>query len=206
MKKILLTVACVTGLLASRAGADVVGADRLLGIIVPGTPARVENELQMVNGLLNGWTGQAGYNGGWAANVSMGDNPNDLKPEIYTLKYITGTVIPKPANDAMLPGYKTDTPDSPSAPYTLNLGDWEYDWLLAKWGQDSAIYYIKGLGPEITITLAGTGWEYQTGRGLSHYTLFNRGERDYHVPDGGTTVLLMGLGLMGLGALRRRFA
>ena len=51
------------------------------------------------------------------------------------------------------------------------------DWVVAKWGQDSAVYYIGNLasGTEITLTLGGTGFDAK-GAGLSHYTLFN-GER-----------------------------
>lgn len=204
MKKALIVMACMIGLMALRASADIVGVDRLLGIIEPGTPASVENELQMVNGLIGGWTGQAGYNGGWAANVPMGDNPLDKNPvEIYTLKYSVDTVIPNPVNLAMLPGYDTPTPNEDADPYTINLGNWQYDWLLAKWGQDSAVYYIKGLGPEVTFSIAGTGWSAE-GHGLSGFTLFNRGERD--LPDGGATALLLGAGLIGLGILRRRLA
>lgn len=204
MKKVLPIVACVLAICSLRAGGTVIGADRLLGTVMPGTPSSIENELAMVNGLLEGWGGVAGYNDGAASGTVMGDNPYDMSVEQYTLKYSSGTLIPKPVPLATLPGYRKDTDNA-----TVDLGAFIYDWVLAKWGEDAAVYYIGDLKGSITLSLDGTGWA-STGHGLSHYTLFNAvrippdgGGGETPVPDGGTTVVLMGIGVLGIGFLRR---
>ncbi len=170
-----------------------VGANRVLGIIQPATPARESNERVMVNGLLEGWTGVPGYNGGASSGTVMGDNPNDPKTETYTLKFTGDTLIPAPPNAPLVRDndwYKVDTSDP-----VIDLGAFRYDWVLAKWGKNAEVYYIG----DLTGTIELTRVNLDKG-GLSHYTLFNRAA----VPDAGHTLALLGLGLMGLGYWARR--
>lgn len=201
MKKLIITTIAVASLaLSMAANAITIGANQLLGIIEPGTPANPANEQMMVNGLLEGWGSVAGYNDGAPSGTVMGDNPADQPPaEVYTLRYSVATVIPAAGSAplAQFPSVSVVTGNT-----TVNLGDYSYDWVLAKWGQDSAVYYIKDLTGLITLSLDGTGWSSQ-GHGLSGYSLFNVTKK---VPDGGTTALLMGIGLMGLGFLKRRLS
>ncbi|BCS36054.1 hypothetical protein TBR22_A52910 [Luteitalea sp. TBR-22] len=218
-KKMLSMAFAAAALMAlpTAAGAVTIGANQLLGIVEPGTPADADNEAVMINGLLNGWTDGSttvvGYNGGAASGTVMGNNPLDAQNETYTLKYSASTVIPDDPNapSASTPGYRTVTSNA-----TFNLGNFTYKWVVAKWGPDSAVYYIGNLAAntEVTLSLGGTGWTSQ-GHGLSHYTLFNRtpgstngggnggGDR---VPDGGTTSMLLGSALVGVAALRRRLS
>ena len=84
------------------ANALTIGANELLGIVVPGTPADEENEsgydqrparrlaargrprtfLAITTGRLSG--------------TVMGNNPSDPNNEVYTLKFSATTVIPAP--------------------------------------------------------------------------------------------------------------
>ncbi len=173
-----------------------VGANRVLGIIEPGTPANEANERNMVNGLLDGWDSVWGYNDGAASGTVLGDNPNDPnppdKPEKYTLKYTADTLIP--AAPAPLVNdndwYRVNSTNT-----VIDLGHFKYDWVLAKWGKNAEVYYIGDLTGEIQLQRIN----FSKG-GLSHYTLFNRTA----VPEAGQTVALLGLGLVGLGWYARR--
>jgi VPDSG-CTERM motif len=185
------------------ANALTIGADALLGIVVPGVPSNATNQMVMVNGLLEGWVSggveKRGFND-LNPDTVLGNNPLDPQSETYTLKFSGATVIPKPA-----PLATTKNPNVSTNNPTFNLGGFSYDWVAAKWGHDVAVYYIGNLAPgtDVTLSLDGTGFSAQ-GHGLSNYTLFNG--REVPVPDGGTTLTLLGCALLGLGVLRRKLS
>jgi VPDSG-CTERM motif len=85
---------------------------------------------------------------------------------------------------------------------TINLGTTGYQYLLAKYDGPNAgseVWDINGLLGIITIPANGlAGQNY----GLSGWTLFN-GVGGNDVPDGGSTVMLLGAALTGLGVARR---
>jgi hypothetical protein len=204
MKKIVALSFAVALMAPQSANALTIGADQLLGIIVPGVPSNATNQAVMVNGLLEGWvsgaTDKLGFNDGAPSGTVLGNNPFDPQSEAYTLKFSANTFIPKPG-----PLATTNNPNVSTNNPTFNLGGFTYDWVAAKWGHDVAVYYIGNLDPwiEVTLSLGGTGFSAQ-GHGLSNYTLFNG--REVPVPDGGTTLTLLGCALLGLGALCRRFS
>jgi hypothetical protein len=170
-----------------------VGADRVLGIVSPSEPANPNNEQIMVNGLLEGWGSVFGYNDGAASGTVLGDNPTDSQDEIYTLKFTNPTQIPAPPNAPLVRDndwYKVETSNP-----IIDLGGFRYDWVLAKWGKNAEVYYIGDLTGVIELSRVNL-----SKGGLSHYTLFNRTA----VPDAGSTVTLLGLGLLGLGWWARR--
>jgi hypothetical protein len=125
------------------------------------------------------------------AGVNLGDNPADPQTETYTLWEPDGLTLPAPLPSST--GTKTDTNNST---FTL-VGSWNY--LVAKFGQDSEAFWIGNLAPgEYTIpNLTGNT------NGISNYTLINGGTS---VPDGGTTALLLGAGLIVLSLAGRRFS
>lgn len=204
MKKILLSFAAAM-LVSQSANALTIGADELLGIIVPGVPSNEPNQEIMVNGLLEGWDAVLGYNDGAPTASVLGNNPNDPKSETYTLKFSASTVLPAPGSAPLATSYSGQVVTSNP---TFNLGASTYDWVLAKWGKDAAVYYIGNLaaGTEVTLSLGGTGFESQ-GHDLSNYILFNGTSVGVtEVPDGGSTAALLGSVLFGIGFLRRRFS
>lgn len=183
---------CLGGTLLGATGAQavIISNSRLLGTIVPGTPANPANETEMVRFLVaalnTGTSGAVAYPG---AGVSLGNNPDDPQTETYTLWAPTGLGLPAPLPAAT--GAQTVTGNT-----TINLGALQYDYIVAKFGQDAEAFWIGGLSGELTIP-------NYTGNtnGLSGYTLIN-GRTS--VPDGGATVALMGIALGGL-SLGRRF-
>lgn len=74
-----------------------------------------------------------------------------------------------------------------------------YSYLYAKYdGQNdlTQVWYVGDLGGEITIPFLGP-----EGHAMSHYTLFVAGGNG--VPDGGTTLMLLGMAFGSLGMARR---
>jgi hypothetical protein len=80
---------------------------------------------------------------------------------------------------------------------SLNLsgGGWQY--VLAKYNARSAgslVWYLENGSPDEVIVVPAT----INGKGVSHVSAYN------YVPDGGFTLMLLGLGIGGLALLRRK--
>jgi hypothetical protein len=90
---------------------------------------------------------------------------------------------------------------------SVDLGDGTlYSYLFAKYDGPNAgseVWYVGGISGVITIPADGlaTGKKY----GLSGWTLFGPGVTPPGVPDGGTTIMLLGAALGALGMARRFF-
>jgi hypothetical protein len=179
-------VATVVMATAMAASAATLTSANLLGTIVPGTPSDPANEATMINFLVNA------YNSNPAARV-LGDNIDDPQTEVYTLT--SGSSVPAgPLAQATMTG----SVEVITSNQTINLGAGGYMYVVAKYGNDSEVFYIGGMTGEITLANF-TGNQ----NGLSHYVLFNPAGTP-SVPDGGTTMALMGLGFCALGVARRR--
>ena len=85
---------------------------------------------------------------------------------------------------------------------TINLGSGLYSYLFAKYDGPNAgseVWYVGNLSGIITIPAFGLAGQHY---GLSGWTLFGPGGGG-QVPDGGTTVMLLGAALGALGMARR---
>ena len=83
---------------------------------------------------------------------------------------------------------------------SINLGTGLYGYLFAKYdgpNYGSEVWYVGNLSGVITIPATAGGY------GLSGWTLFGPGNGQ--VPDGGSTVALLGLALLGAAAFRSKF-
>ena len=81
---------------------------------------------------------------------------------------------------------------------SIDLGSGLYSYLLAKYdgpNYGAEVWFVGDSSGVITIPAFGGKY------GLSGWTLFGPGQTN--VPDGGTTVMLLGAGLSGLGLVRR---
>lgn len=186
MKQLSLRFAAVLALLvcASRLSADPIifelDGGELLGTIDHATPANATNAAAQVNYLVSY------YNVPTPNNTVLPDND-------YTLFRPAGA-------PAMLASVTLATTFAgPNVggvnPASINLGGFKYDYALFFQASDAWVYYIGNISPNDAIHWSGSA----SNPGLSHYYLFNRSEptpTQHRVPDGGTTVLLVGAGLL----------
>ena len=87
-----------------------------------------------------------------------------------------------------------DTGNDPSG--SVNVTGWTWLYVESD-GGDAHVWYVGDPDGPQTVPLNNVG-----GQGQSHYALYNPGT--VQVPDGGATLGLFGLGMLGLGCLRRR--
>jgi hypothetical protein len=173
---ILLVLAC-----AGKATALSFGDGRDLGQVLFGIPSGDADRTAYVNHLIDMAPGTSDSFSGQTFNRSLA-NPGPGFPNYP---------------DAVFALNGTST--------TINLGDGSlYSYLFAKYDGPNAgseVWYVGGIIGNITIPGFGlAGQNY----GLSGWTLFGPGGTP-HVPDGGATAALLGLGLVGLAGLRARF-
>ena len=188
MKKTLIILVCGLALSASNAQALAIGdADpRYLGSIDPATPSNPETAVDYILKL-------------FAMAVNTLDTtavPSPPQPDTFDRSDNQcagaggGSTIDA-CPTAVLGG--ADTGNDPSG--SVNVTGWT--WLYAKYGGDAHVWYVGDLTGLQTVPLNNVG-----GQGQSHYALYNPGT--VQVPDGGATLGLLGLGMLGLGYLRRR--
>jgi VPDSG-CTERM motif len=186
MKKTLLAIACglVMALTAATAqAAPLTTADNtFLGTADPGSPASPAFEIYFINFLLD-----------MPLNSTDSDDPPPSPPNTVYNFVRSGNACAGCADATATGAVQVDT----GGPVTLDVSN--YTYLLAKYGNVAYVWYVANL-TSVTVTSNLSGVQ----NGLSHYALFNPGT--VRTPDGGTTLGLLGLGLMGVGYLRRRLS
>ena len=167
-----------------------------LGTVDPGSPASPSDETDYLTALVNLYisSGSGTYTG-----VTVGSHTHDF---VVTL----GGALSLPT-DLVNSGQLSSTGSSTSITVALPTGSYAY--AMVKWGDTDEFYYITpSSGSPNSITLNNdTG----NGNGESHWDLWTGGDliidtRGGTVPDGGTTALLLGLGVTGLGLMRRKLS
>jgi len=173
-----IVVACASLGFASQASALTIGDTRDLGLVDPNHPADPNDSEGFVDILLS---------------QPLNSGPTHIGDNFYTRK----------GNDPLGGVY-------PAADFAAELSwtqdghvdlDGGYLYLLAKYDGPnfgSEVWYVSGLTGIQDIPLFGSGRKY----GISHIYVFNSDPTQ--VPDGGTTVVLLGAALMGLVGLRAR--
>ena len=158
-------------------------SDYLIGTVDPGSPsdqvvelARLETLIQMYN---------TGIPNPYAINISG-----------HTYTWDVGFQVPAPELPEVT-GYGSQVPVSGGLfSFDLGLGS---DYTMVKWGNTAAYYWTQGFEGMVEFD---NDIIFNTGNGNplggSHVVQFNR------VPDGGITLMLLGLGITGLAVLRRR--
>jgi hypothetical protein len=149
--------------------------------------------------------------------IVLGAEPSDPSDETVRLQVFislsSGGSIVFP-DDATylptLPGPGTPTPLPGPASFgekitTTTLPATSYTYLMAKFGPDAVYYYLGGQTGSIDSLFIPPNLGIN-GNGLSHISLFNRIGGGASVPDGGTTIALLGGAVWCLAILRRRFA
>ena len=187
MKKTLLAIACGLAMALTAATAQAAplttAQAEFLGTADPGSPASPAFEIYFINFLLD-------------MPLSSTDSDNPLpNPPNTVYNFVRSGNACAACPDATATGAVQVDTGGPVV--DLNVSNWTY--LLAKYGNTAYVWNVSSLTlVTVTSNLAGEQ------NGLSHYALFNPGT--VTAPDGGATLGLLGLGLMGLGYLRRRLS
>jgi hypothetical protein len=178
LKTLIASTVLATGLaVAPNASALAINDANYLGSFTPSQPSGETTETANVQRLVDLFNGVT-------TSTTLG---------IFTFTETTGGgAIPTPAPSPVTFGVKDESED---ISYTVDVTG--YTYLLGKFANTvSHVWYIGNLSGNHTLPTSV--------RGLSHITLFNA--TTTRVPDAGTSVLLLGAGLLGIGALRRRLA
>jgi hypothetical protein len=176
---LLCTAVCATMFAFSpNSKALTIGDGQTLGNVFFGIPSGDQDRLDYVNHLV------FMYNNGITDDVALGQTFH-----IVNGAPAFGASLP----NAVLAGHVNGTSTS------ISLGNGSlYSYLFAKYdgpNQGSVVWYVGNLNGVITIPPDWNGY------GLSGWTLFGPGGQG--VPDGGTTVMLLGAALGALGMARR---
>jgi hypothetical protein len=156
--------------------------NQAVGTVTPGAPADETQEASYINFMINLGLGGSGDFAGQHITRSM-----NVFANLPTASAVGAVKNDAPVQDA-------------NGLVHIQLGAvGTYSYLYAKYdGQNdlSQVWYVGDLGGEITIPFVGPA-----GHDLSHYTLFAAGGNG--VPDGGTTLMLLGMAFGSLGMARR---
>ena len=193
MRKLLVTSICAMGIGLGATSVDAltltIGGDGYIGNIVDGIPSNETLEAGYINNLIT---------------LAPGTSATTIGTESYNT--IDGQVncVTLPCPTATSAGsFKWEVDEDGPAGNILITG-WTY--VLAKYdasqpGAGAYVWYLPLVGDTV-VTLPPTS---PGGYELSHYTLFKSGQPQT-IPDGGATLGLLGLAMLGLGYLRRRMA
>ncbi len=155
--------------------------NQAVGTVTPGAPADPTAEASYINFMIGLGLGQSDTFDGQTITRS-----NNVFANLPTAN-ATGAV-------------KNESPVNVKGLVHIDLGAvGTYSYLYAKYdGQNdlTQVWYVGDLGGEITIPFLGP-----SGHAMSHYTLFVAGGNG--VPDGGTTLMLLGMAFGSLGMARR---
>lgn len=160
-----------------------------LGTVVPGTPADPSSDQTFLSGLISAYN--VGTRGSWTVPGAPGGGS-----WTYTVNpgsSLTGVTLLPTLNGLFQLGNMSGISGSSSV--TLSLAGITSDYITIKWGQDFEAYYVHGLTGSVTLN------NDINRNGISGYTYWEQGPGQ--VPDGGSTVVLLGLGLGALGVFAR---
>jgi hypothetical protein len=175
IKILLAAVSLLTVGLANSAMALTISSPEYVGNIDPNTPSNPENEVEYINAL-------AGLAPGGSTDVDGSTVTRD------------GNWLGDLPTVTLVGAAKDDSDPSTSVDVT------GFAYLLGKYGTTSIVFYVGELTGVQTIP-GDFGLEGENENGLSHWSLYGSSTT---VPDGGTTAVLLGLGLVAVSFIARR--
>jgi hypothetical protein len=165
-----------------------------IGVVDPASPSSNSDELGYMQNLVGDYNGTVPSVAGYTYTLKVGSGVGS-PPLINPTSAVTG---PNSAVTGPLGGT--------SLTITLPITGDVYDYLSIKWGDYLEGYDIKGLSGTFTFSanVGDVHGDGLNGNGESHYTLYDPTPSGKTVPDGSSTVGLLGLGLTGLSLIRRK--
>jgi hypothetical protein len=181
MKKILITLMCTLGLALTAANASAltvlsIGDAFYVGSVNDGIPSSASAEVTYINTL---------------NNLAAGAGDQLIGTETYNRE---GSTLAGVLPDVSLA--QGTIKDESGTVTLINAGGFAY--IVAKYDAAAAgslVWYVNGADTSYTVPATFNG------RGVSHISAYGDVT---HVPDGGTTLGLLGLAMLGLGYVRQR--
>jgi len=147
---------------------------------------------------------------------SPADELNRLKSAIITYNTATPANLPAAVAIDLTPlgvdksadGGQFKTPSGPTS-ITLDFSLEHETYLMLKWGDIDEFFFVGNETGSVTFTsdvhpITPNGPNLHAFLGLSHYDLFDPKRLGRSVPDGGSSLVLLGLGLTGVSVMARR--
>jgi hypothetical protein len=157
------------------------GSANYVGLIDPGVPPNPSNQVPYINFLI-----------GLGATTSVFD---PITGQTYTRSDLAG-----PFPTALLPEVQKKDDYVDGDPTTI-VATASFTYLVAKYDNEQAgslVWYLSGVSGDTYVVPTKLN-----NKGLSGITMYNAGDIP-DVPDGGATLGLLGLAMLGVGYLRRR--
>ena len=182
-----VTIACASLLSISALGNSILE----IGTVVPGTPANLAADQIHLTDLI----GLYNIHPSDGSTITLPTGPGGAD-QVYTIH--PGSGVPAPILPTPTSGLGPFTAGSGGSTLTITLvGPTIYDYLTVKWGNDMEAYYINGLSSfTVPNDVNQNGW--------SGFELWDPHTTTIQVPEGGTTVFLLGSALSGLYLIRRK--
>lgn len=181
----ILTTCVLTALtLTTTSRAFTLTANDLIGYVMPGTPSGDGDETDRLQFF-----------------VTLNNTGSAVAPDANSYTAVFGSNVPAVLPDPVVFGTQIQAGALP-----VNIAT-PYSYLMAKFGDNSAYYWLGGQTGSLTSIFIPAAFG-STGLGLSHVTLFNRtGDGEIPgVPEGGATVALLGAVLGMFAVIRSRMA
>lgn len=189
-KLVAAMVGALFALLGS-ANAVVIDSTYLFGTVIPGSPSDEPSESFRLQSLVTA------YNGGQSSGVIT---PTPEAGHVYTVS--PGTNVPAAPLFSPVVDETGNAGSNLGSLFSVDLGT-GYTYLLVKWGNNDAFYYVGGLTGPVSVTNDVFFNTNNKPLGGSHYVLYNKASG---VPDNGMTLGLMGIALLGAFCLQKRWA
>ncbi len=183
-----MSVIAVLAIWAVQATAATINSNEYFALVNPGDPSSPTDDTAELNDIL------ANYYSKGSGTYSVTD-PAWGNSTTYAITI--NPLGPLPTSATLSGGGSAS-----GTTFTLDLGSSTYDFLMVKWDNRDVFYDLQGQSGVLTIEndlVSNSNGEFQ---GVSHYQLFN--ESGNNVPDGGSTMLLLGSALSGFALIRRK--
>jgi hypothetical protein len=181
--KIAALVAAIGSCLSVNAISFTLTGPNTIGSVTPGTETSTAANSAYIYALI------------FRNNNDTTSSPYDLAGTTYSLNVDTGTTLPFP--DPL------GTVDTGAVGGDDSVDVTGFEYLIIKYGGakgSALVFNVAGLVGDVTVPDTGV-----TGGNANKYLLFNSvAGTPTRVPDGGATAMLLGVGLFGIGALRRK--
>ena len=197
--KITFVAVCVAAILMTAGSAKAnttINNSEAFGVVIPGNPTSGTTDTAELNDVL------ATYYTQGTGSYTTPNNPTYNSVQwgngTYTIN-INGAVAVQGAANGPLPAI--DQTQTGTTSFSIVLGAHTYDYLMVKWDNQDVFYDISGITGTLDVVNNTVFNKQGVAQNVSGYKMWNDSPL---VPDGGSTIALLGFAMVGLGTLGRK--